>query len=677
MPEHDPCTPDMQAALSLPDFTLEHLTSCTDAEVQTFLRECQSFDLGYMLHTASDALRERLFSNLSTTAQRWILEAMLLKPLSAEDVQESVEACLRNLAKLEAEGTVKVPREATGLGTPRVFQPGPIRPEDIPRQILEYDLAGDILALREPIRGLSLRELRSVIQRVSFPDLTTLVCAPPFDRDLMEFIGSGLSARADEMFREDCEKWTGDEPLHYFAAACAFEGPIRRAYNSRPTEGDYARLKDLGLRLLAFGDEEFQHVVKEHLRNDHLLGPLLVLGGLRGPWARRLQPLLSEKAWQFIQEDYQLVADDSVSSFDLFDFATYLPDQMKEIGHPLPEPIPEPLTLKHPLLGKLVGWFWAKKNRCEPSGADSSESQDNEPPKQAQVAQSFSLFSAGPREFAEFWLPWQRAIHKHIGLSKMDWGRLARLCDPCTAGILNQAKQWGKAEDIHRAVEAARAETLPQWKDHIRLAAMIGDASIKEDNAQAFAATLVKGFGLDQDAEQLFASARARLDAYDERQAPSEDHVEFLEGLGIGPESSLFMNSGESTAPFVLSPFMPMADQIVTALAIHLACRREGFLFLEEAAKTSGDSAIAFVADVITSVSSHDAEHLAQAYTEKLRQVEAGFKLLEEVLALVVFSKSGGELLGFLSGVAGEQLNRELLDAPASGWEAYADGAKA
>jgi len=675
MPEQDPLTSEIEAATPLPDFTLEHLTACTDAEVQAFLRECYSFDLGYMLHTASEALRERLFSNLSTAAQRLILEEMLLKPLSAEDVQESVEACLRTLAKLEAEGTVKVPREATGLGTPRVFQPSPIRPEDVPRQILEYDLAGEILALRDPIRGLSLRELRSVIQRVSNRDLTILVCAPPFDRDLMEFIGSGLSARAEEMFRQDCEKWAGDEPLHYFAAVCAFEGPIHRAYNSRPTEGDYAKLKDLGLRLLAFGDEEFQHVVKEHLRNEHLLGPLLMLGGLRGPWARRLQPLLSEKAWQFIQEDYQLVAGDSFPLDDMFDTTFFLPKQLEELGHPLPEPIREPLTLRFPLLGKLVGCFWAKKNRCESSVAD-NESQDNEPPKQAQIAQSFSLFSAGPRELAEFWLPWQCAIHKHIGLSKMDWGRLAGLCDPCTAGILNQVKQWGKPEDIHQAVAAARAETLPLWKDHIRLAAMIGEASIKEDNAQAFADTLVKGFGLALDAEQLLASARARLESYDEQYAPSQDHVEFLESLGVGPESSLFKNSGKSKAPFVLSPFMPMADQLVTALAIHLACRREGFLFIEEAAKTSGDSAIAFVADVITSVSDHDAEHLGQAYTEKLRQVEAGFELLGKVLTLVVFSKSGRELLQFLSGAAGERLNRELLDVPASGWEGYAGGAK-
>jgi len=675
MPEQDPLTSEKQAAAPLPDFTLEHLTACTDAEVQAFLRECQSFDLGYMLHTASDALRERLFSNLSTTAQRWILEAMLLKPLSAEDVQEAVEVCLRTLAKLEAEGTVKVPREATGLGAPRVFQPGPLRPEDTPRQILEYDLAGEILALREPIRGLSLRELRSVIQRVSFPDLTILVCAPPFDRDLMEFICSGLSARAEEMFRQDCENWTGEEPLHYFAAVCAFDGPIRVAYNSRPTEQDYAKLKDLGLRLLAFGDEEFRHVVKEHLRNEHLLGPLLVLGGLRGPWARRLQPLLSEKAWQFIQEDYQLIADDSVSPFDLFNVTSFLPDQLKEIGHPLPEPIREPLTLKYPLLGKLVGWFWAKKNRCESSGASTNESQDNEPPKQAQVAQSFSLFSAGPREFAEFWLPWQCAIHKHIGLSKMDWGRLAGLCDPCTAGILNQAQQWGKPEDIHKAIDAARAETLPLWKAHIRLAAMIGDASIKEDNAQAFADILVKSFGLAQDAEQLLASARARLEAYDERHAPSQENIEFMKSLGIGPESSLFTSDGKSKAPFVLSAFMPMAEQIVTGMAIYLACRKQGSFFLEEVAKTSGDSAIVFVADVITSVSEHD-EHLPQAYTEKLQQVETGFELLEQVLALVVFSKSGRELLQFLSGAAGEQLSRELLDVPASGWEGYAGGAE-
>lgn len=638
--------------LPLPDFTLEHLAACTDAEVQAFLRECYSFDLGYMLHTASEALRERLFSNLSTAAQRLILEKMLLKPLSAEDVQESVETCLRTLAKLEAEGKVKVPREANDLGTPRVFQPGPIRPEDIPRQILDYDLAGEILALREPLRGLSLRELRSVLKEVSFHDFTLLVCAPPFDRGLMEFICSGLSARAEEMFREDCENWTGDEPLHYFAAACAFDGPIHRAYNSRPTEGDYAKLKELGLRLMAFGDEEFQHVVKEHLRNEHLLGPMLMLGGLRGPWARRVRPYYSEKAWQFIQEDYQLVAEDSFPFDDMFDATLFLSKQLEELGHPLPEPIREPLTLRFALLGKLVGWFWAKKNRCESSVAD-NESQDNEPPKQAQVAQSFSLFSAGPREFAEFWIPWQRSIHQHIGLSKMDWGRLAGLCDPCTAGILSQAQQWGKPEDIHRAVAVARAETLPQWKWHIRLAAMLGEAILREHDGQTFALALERFSGGSADARDLSAQAQARLAAYDDRLPISQAAAEFWKEMGGESGEQLFRNAGESKAPFVLSPFMPKADQLVLALAIHLACRREGFLFIEEAAKTSGDSALGFVAEVITAVDGSDLEHLAQAYQEKLRQVEAGFELLEKVLEQVCFSKSDGGLRRLLSGADG------------------------
>jgi len=340
------------------DFTLEHLVTCEGKDVQAFLRESTTTSLSRILYVASDALRDRLLTNLSGTAQLVILDEMLCTPpKSAEEVQEAVEDALRTLAKLEAEGTLQVTRDAAGLSAPRTFKPGAMHTEDVPRQILEYDWAARLLDLRKPMRGLSLRELRSVITEVSNRDLTILVCTPPFDRELLKFIGRGLAERAYEMIREDCEKWTDADLLHYFIAYSTLEKAVGRAQRGRADAQDIARFKTLGLQLLAYGDEEFRHVVREHLSNQLLEVLMLVLGGLNGPWAKRLRRVLSEAAWPFIEEDYHILAGEPLQMMDVIPFVLDLPEQLVKLGHPLPAPIREPLTLKYPLLGTLLRWL--------------------------------------------------------------------------------------------------------------------------------------------------------------------------------------------------------------------------------------------------------------------------------------------------------------------------------
>lgn len=345
-----------EAVQFAPEYTLEYLAACTDTDVQAFLRESSPNDLSRIVYVASDALRDRLFANLSSAAQLEILDKMLCSPPeSEEEVKDAVKVSVHTLAKLEAEGIVKVPRKASGLGTPRTFQPGPIRPIDVPRQILEYDWAAGLRDLRGAMHSLSPGEMRQILQRVSNRDLTILVCTSPFDQKLLEQIGRGLAPAAYEMIRADCEEWTDAEPLHDFIAYTTLKKAIDRIERARANAQDIAQFKTLGLRLMAYGDEEFQHVVKEHLRNELLVGLMRVLGGLNGPWAKRLQHVLSEAAWLFLQEDYGIVAEEPLTLVDVHVFD--LPKQLEKIGHPLPKPIKEPLTSKYPALGKLARWL--------------------------------------------------------------------------------------------------------------------------------------------------------------------------------------------------------------------------------------------------------------------------------------------------------------------------------
>jgi hypothetical protein len=132
------------------------------------------------------------------------------------------------------------------------------------------------------------------------------------------------------------------------------------------------------------------------------------------------------------------------------------------------------------------------------------------------------------------------------------------------------------------------------------------------------------------------AQARQRLAAYDERLPGPPDATGFFKELGLEDAESLFR--GPSKAPFALSPCAPLPEQAAEVLAIRLACRREGFLFIEEAAQTSGDSALAPAAEVVLAVDGNDQEHLALALDACRTRAEAAFGLLETVLEALAFS---------------------------------------
>lgn len=416
-------------------------------------------------------------------------------------------------------------------------------------------LNGEILARRGPVRGLSLPALRALLGRVSNRDLAILVRTPPFDRDLLTFLGRGLAPAVFDMLRRDCDRWTGCKPGHLGEAVRAL------------TEA---------------------------------------LDAVRG--------------------------------------------------------LEEPPAPRRPLLARLAGWF---RGRGRAASGDSEEPDARPEPE----FRPFRLFSATPETFAAFWIPWHVAIRR-AGPDRRDWDRLARLCDVRTAGVLRRAGGFRAPEDVARAVAEARAAALPPWTEHVRMAALLGEALLREDDPRILAEALAARLP-GRDADGLLAQARERLAAYDEFHPLSQGVIDFMKELGA-EEGDDLLRGGESKAPFALSPDAPPPEQAVEILAIRLACRRAGFLFIEEPAKTSGGSALAEVADVVNAVEGGGPDRLARALADAQRRGEAAFGLLETVLAAVLFS-TPEKLFQTLNAAAAEPLDPGLLHAPPPGRSACAD----
>ncbi len=283
----------------------------------------------------------------------------------------------------------------------------------------------------------------------------------------------------------------------------------------------------------------------------------------------------------------------------------------------------------------------------------------------------FSLFSATPAGCAAFWIPWCGAVRR-LGRAGVDWPRLAGLCDPCTAGVLRTAGQWRGPADARRAVAEARDAVLPLWAAHIRLAGLLGEALLREDDPRVLAEALARDLP-DPDAGRLTAEARRRLAAYDERHPLPQGQADALKDLlGLDEEAAGLFGRGESKAPFALAPGAPPAVQAVEVLAIRLACRREGFLFIEEAAKTSGDSALADVAEVVAGVDGGGPERLARVLAARQEAAEAAFGLLADASEALVLA-APKQLFRTLEALAGP-LDPGLLRAAPPGWSAYAGG---
>lgn len=88
-------------------FVFEDLTSIDDTDMREILKKVEGQQLTYALKTATDEMKEKIFSNLSQRAGEMLkddLEAM--GPVRLAEVEEAQQAVVRAAKELEADGTI-------------------------------------------------------------------------------------------------------------------------------------------------------------------------------------------------------------------------------------------------------------------------------------------------------------------------------------------------------------------------------------------------------------------------------------------------------------------------------------------------------------------------------------------------------------------------------------------
>lgn len=345
------------AVCDFSEYVSAHLNNMHPGVVRTLLHECSKDCLAVVALFADLKLRATLLGGLKPETQRAVLEEMYISsPKAAHELQRSLHAFLGALQPFDAASSVDVQAMVSGI-TSSCPPPGPIRPEDMPPQVHDHDWKEELRSVRQDMLALSARELRTVLQQVSNLDLCLVICVSPYDHELQAHIASGLSVAAAEMIAEDCEAGVEFEPLHVFTAYCDLKAALRQVAQMRPSPQELAGYRELGLRLLAYGEAEFRHVVAEHMSNEALIVLLVLLDGLDGTLARRIRPLLSKKAWEFFEEDYQILARNPLAREELQHALADLPEKLTAAGHPLPEPLAIPPESKPSLLGSVKRWM--------------------------------------------------------------------------------------------------------------------------------------------------------------------------------------------------------------------------------------------------------------------------------------------------------------------------------
>jgi flagellar motor switch protein FliG len=88
-------------------FTFEDLVKVDDRGIQTVLKEISTEDLAVALKTTSEALKEKIFKNMSQRAAQMLKEEMQTKgPVRVSDVEKAQQTILSIAKKLEAEGKI-------------------------------------------------------------------------------------------------------------------------------------------------------------------------------------------------------------------------------------------------------------------------------------------------------------------------------------------------------------------------------------------------------------------------------------------------------------------------------------------------------------------------------------------------------------------------------------------
>jgi len=88
-------------------FVFEDLISIDDRGIQTILKEVSNEDLALSLKTASEALKEKMFQNMSKRAATMMVEDLAaMGPVKLSEVEKAQQNILRGVKKLEEEGKV-------------------------------------------------------------------------------------------------------------------------------------------------------------------------------------------------------------------------------------------------------------------------------------------------------------------------------------------------------------------------------------------------------------------------------------------------------------------------------------------------------------------------------------------------------------------------------------------
>lgn len=90
-------------------FVFDDLIQVDDRGVQMILKEIRTEDLSLALKTASTALKEKIFKNMSQRAGQILKEEMELKgPVKVSEVEKAQQNIVRIARKLEAEGKIAI-----------------------------------------------------------------------------------------------------------------------------------------------------------------------------------------------------------------------------------------------------------------------------------------------------------------------------------------------------------------------------------------------------------------------------------------------------------------------------------------------------------------------------------------------------------------------------------------
>lgn len=103
--------PDLAEKIRQLMFTFEDLVKLDDKSIQTLLKEISSEDIGLALKGASDAMKEKIYSNMSERASAMLKEDLeAMGPVRLSDVEKAQVKIAMVAKKLESEGKIILSR---------------------------------------------------------------------------------------------------------------------------------------------------------------------------------------------------------------------------------------------------------------------------------------------------------------------------------------------------------------------------------------------------------------------------------------------------------------------------------------------------------------------------------------------------------------------------------------